>query len=319
MTVITWQPGQSTPSTQSNSPGVVNWIPQPAKVTSPSTIKVGQTPPGGFKIGDIFNAGQTAIKAVKDFTIKYLPEQYKQAKALGLDPLNEKADTSKVWSTYLDDLDKSTGQAGLSLRKVFTEPTVSKKVGPLGSTIAQTGGAIGALLFPTHALENWKGNPGQVANIGSISKALDIAFETLGEGGKAVGYKIVDTLHNNKWLNDQQAKDVREGVGDVGSLVAQLLVFAKAGKRLEVDPIKAGEIIQKHGPVDGAVIITKAKQIVTKKTNELTPGKTHTPEEVTNHVINSGIQDTPEGKNLLKTAAQAQKQGVNVTIEKTIG
>lgn len=290
-----------------------------------AAIKTVQAPQGGFKIGDIIPniklGAEVATQAIKDLTVKYLPQTAKQIEDLSLDPLSVKEDPKKALTTYIDGIKDSVEGAASSLRRVFTNdtnrpPTASERVGAGLETAARTTGAvISPITSLFTAAEKIPGQPGQVFNIGTTAKLINIAFGALGEGAIVISNKLVDSLEEKKVLSKQVANDIKPGLGEVFALATQFIVGAKSGKKMELDPKKRGELIKEYGAQDAVTIEKKAKELATAKVNDLEPGKTHTPQEVIDHVINNNLAKTPEGENLLKTAAEAQKQGSNIVLE----
>lgn len=55
----------------------------------------------------------------------------------------------------------------------------------------------------------------------------------------------------------------------------------------------------------------------TARLEEVLPAKDYTPQEVIGTVIKNGLETTPEGKTLVKTATEAQQKGQNVTVKHT--
>ena len=72
-----------------------------------------------------------------------------------------------------------------------------------------------------------------------------------------------------------------------------------------------------QAPSDPKVTIIRGKTDVTNIAGllEAEAGKTYTPQELRNKVFETRLETTKEGKEFIKTAMQAQKQGSNITLE----
>lgn len=283
-------------------------------------VKTIQAPQGGFKIGDFIsnaeNVAQNVGKTVKDLAVKYLPQTSKQIQQLGMDPLSLKENPKNVLSTYVNGIKDSVSAAGSSIRSIFTNdtktpPTSSQRAGAALQAIPRT---VGAVISPItsifSAAEHVQGQAGQVFNIGTVAKVVNIAFNALGEGATDISNKLVDTLAQKSLIPSQVAKDLKPGIGEIFALATQIAAGGKG-----IDSAKRGELIAKYGAQDAITIERQAQKLAAAKQHDLQVGNTHTPQEVVNHVVNNDLTKTPEGQTLLKTAVDAQKQGVNVKIE----
>lgn len=135
------------------------------------------------------------------------------------------------WNGYTAASDKSVGFAG-----------------KLGSTLKLVGAGAGILFSPITAL--FKGGE-DFPVLGTVVKGIDTAFSAAGEGGSAVGQKIVDKLPIS---NEKDKQLLKEGVGDIFALAAQIAL----GKATDVVKTK---LKGKYGAVDAQTIVDKAEDI----------------------------------------------------------
>lgn len=279
------------------------------QVTAPPPIKQVQAPAGGFKIGDVVanieSGVSNAVNAVKNFSIQYLPETTKALQDLKIDPLSLKANPQKALGDYVNGIKDSVVSAGNSLQKIFVNengstPTPSQRVGAGLETAPRV---VGAVLSPVTSLFTAAND---IPVLGSLSKVFNLAFSTLGEGGADIGTKLVDHLP----LSNQVKNDIKPGVQEIFALAAQLVV---GGKLTELTPDIRGKLIEKFGVQDAMTIEAKAKELAKNNVVPLALGE-HKPQELIDHVVTNDLQDTPQGKEMLKTAVEAKNQGQNVKL-----
>lgn len=73
-------------------------------------------------------------------------------------------------------------------------------------------------------------------------------------------------------------------------------------------------MVEKYGFQDAITIQTKAEQFAKLKTKEIKEGQVYTPDEVISKVVDSPLENTPEGKALVKAASEAKASGQNIQI-----
>lgn len=205
---------------------------------------------------------------------------------------------AKTKDDYIKGITTSINQAALDLRKVFTNdtktpPTTSQRIGAGLKATAETANAV---LSPLTSLFGAANN---IPVVGSISKEIGIAFSALGEGATEVSNAIVESLPIPK----QTKSDIKVGMGEIFALAAQIAVGGKIGKDTKA------ELVSKFGEQDAATIVIKAQELAKEPTKS-----EFTPQEVKDSVINNKLTDTQEGKSLLKTAIQAEKEGKNIQV-----
>lgn len=230
------------------------------------------------------------------------PQAKQQAKDIFADPLALKTSPKK----FVDDIINSFKQPLVEEIKRInasnkanynSKSTLSQRI---SADISAKVGAVNVALSPITALFN-AGN--DIPIVGSFTKALGVAFTALGEGATAVSNKLVDTLPISK----QQKAELKPALGEMFALAAQIAI---GGKHAE-EALKGAKerIVKVYGKKEGNTIITQATEMAKNK-----PKTEYTPQEVINSVINGEIQDTPQGKTLMKTALEAQKKELNVQL-----
>lgn len=162
--------------------------------------------------------------------------------------------------------------------------------GKLGSTLKLAGAGAGVLFSPVTAF--FKGAE-DIPGIGTVAKGIDTVFAGAGEGGGAIGKKIIDALP----IKDAKEKaTLREGVGDIFALAAQIAL----GKATEAGYAK---LKGKYGAVDAQTIVDKAKDMA----------KSHpdTPERLAQKVAESKARAENPETPIEATKAQATAEKVN--------
>lgn len=128
------------------------------------------------------------------------------------------------------------------------------------------------------------------------------------EEAKARGIDKINPVIVNK--AQAEGKDIKM-VGVIakeGILTKKDIVSAENLKKLGIEvPTVAGK---KDGWMIDFELVDKPN------VSKLDAGE-HTPQEVINKVLSNGLEKTPEGKEIIKAAVEAQGKGMNITIEKT--
>ena len=176
-----------------------------------------------------------------------------------------------------------------------------------------TGGA-NVLFSPITALF---AGANKIPVLGTISRAISIPFSLAGEGAAAASGKLIDVLP----IPAQDKQNLKQGVMEISALAAQLLLAKagslKEGKTAEIGDIstaKRTQLIQKYGLQDAITIETKAKELATQQAKSIDMGKTYSPDEIIQKVVDSPLENTPEGKALIKAATEAKRTGKNVSV-----
>lgn len=247
--------------------------------------------------------GADKIEKAGQALVNTFPGVTKTFNELNLDPFSLKENPKKAISTYINTVEGSIDSAARSLRKIFTNdtktpPKAIERVGAELETVARTAGAV---FSPISALFTASE---KIPVLGSFAKLFNSSFVALGEGTTALSNAFVDRLPVSKEVKNA----IKPGLAEIVSLAAQI----KLGKTLE--PGKRGELIDKYGVKDAMIIETKAKELAQAEKNTLKTGE-NTPEQVTSYVMNNKLENTPDGKALLKSAVEAQKQGTTINIE----
>lgn len=186
-----------------------------------------------------------------------------------------------------------------------------------GAKLKVLSGGANVLFSPITAL--FKGAE-HIPVLSAVSRAISIPFSLAGETASGLSGKLIDVLPIDKTTKG----NIKEGVQEISALAAQLLL-GKAGGGKKGSEIKVGEIgdistakrtelIQKYGLQDALTIEQKAKELAKAKQKEVRTGEVYTPDEIIQRVIDSPLENTPEGKALLKTAMEAKSSGKSIEI-----
>lgn len=186
-------------------------------------------------------------------------------------------------------------------------PTNSKQAGAQMEAIT---GAAGVIFSPITALF---AASDKIPVLGTISRAISIPFSLAGESAAAATGKLVDVLP----LPAQDKANMKQGLQEIASLAAQLaLGKASGGKKgiTEISDVKKADLVQKYGFQDAITIQDKAQQFAKLKNKQIKEGQVYTPDEIISKVVDSPLENTPEGKALIKAAADAKASGQNVQV-----
>ena len=314
MTVVNWIPGQSskTPSSGSSSSGVVNWIPAQSKaVTTPTAqpvkttpIKTVQAPAKGFSIGDtIKNIGSTIAKAVESV--------FKPVKLESGTTLKLTTPTKTAISNIKPDLQTNT-QSSATLQQIKS-PEGGFKVGDIVKEVQQQ--------------QQEKNKPSLIQRIGEVAlygnttqtfkkdKFNDFAWSSTLPANE---FKKLDAKQQlgeilNSFLGSTMtsgagspAKGFSKSAAAIGGSISALSHYLSDPKHSVADAIlKFDNVI--YSIIGGKLGAegTEPKELVGEKT----------PQEIIDHVVQNDLTKTPDGKAMLKTAIEAEKQGKNIQVE----
>lgn len=201
---------------------------------------------------------QRKIAQAKGFTIKEdaaknnifqtgllnAPSTLPTLSELQIDPLSLKADPHKAigdaWNSIKDTVLKEAD----SIKRVFTEPTIAGKI---GAGLSSAAGVVNTALSPISALF---AGANDIPILGSVSRLLSLPFEVIGDSGKPIATKIVNTLPIS-----QQSKDkLVDGVSEIVSLAGQL-ALGVGGEKI------TSSLKGKYSSADVKTIVEKAQEI----------------------------------------------------------
>lgn len=246
--------------------------------------------------------------------------------------MDNKLDTKKAYEVALDSLKTPLKEEKDRIIKYFEAAKKAKSYKEInggflglgspeiaGKKLEVISGAANVVFSPITALF---AAAEHVPVLATISRAISIPFSLAGESASALSGKAVDVLP----IAENDKKSIKQGVQEISALAAQLLLGkASGGKKGEVKIEKVGEIgditaaqktklIEKYGLQDALTIEAKAKELAKTKLKEIKEGETYSPKELRDRVIGSELENTPEGKALIKASFEAEKTGQSVRI-----
>lgn len=203
-------------------------------------------------------------------------------------------------------------------KPTIAKPTISKPITQLKPTVAST------LLNLT--------NVTQISKTPIIGQVLQYAKQTAEDVGTTFtapfkqisatikmrldtkGRKELDAIEKSKLSEDEKIKKVNKLAEKYGGLTPKQQESGQRGAEFGAGLTSVGANVA-LGAVQGNVIF-----ILKKGTGDIFEGVSKligkkAPQEILNTVIGSSIEKTPQGKALIKTALQAEKQGKNVEIK----
>jgi hypothetical protein len=246
------------------------------------------------------------------------PQSTEAVGKLVVDPLNLKANPKEAINNALNSLKEPLAVEKEKITQLFTKsPTISSKV---GKTLEVVAGGANILFSPLSALFSAAES---IPVLGSVAKLITIPFSVAGETGVNLSNKVIDALPISKEVKN----NIKQGVGEISALAAQLSL----GKIAEVGFKKKAELVKKYGEKDANIIIEKAKEIVKEKAGlekksltdvEVVQEKLRSyfkegenePKDIIGSVIKNKLEKTAEGKDILKMATEAEKQGYKVVL-----
>lgn len=226
------------------------------------------------------------------------PQTNQTFKQLTVDPLSLKVNPKKAIDNAVNTIKISVASEKDRIKDLMTEPRGIGGTKKIGKGLKVVTGGAGVVFSPISALFE---GANQIPVLGSVSRALSAAFSIAGEGATGASNKIIDALP----ISAQTKANLKPGVGEIFALAAQIELGRATGGE------KVGELTKKYGKEDAKTIIKQAQTLAKEK---ISTKDEYTPQEVIDSVVNSKLQDTPDGKALLKTAVEAQKQDMNIKV-----
>jgi len=209
--------------------------------------------------------------------------------------------TDQMANAYITGIKDAVLADADSIKRIFTSKTGSERTGAVLETGART---VGVALSPISALFSAAND---VPVLGTISKLISLPFAILGDAGADIAYPIVNVLPISK----KAKEDIVGGIGEIAGLA---LMIGVGGKVADLPGKVKETLIKRYGKVDAETIITKAETIANTPQEKPLSG-IKKPQDIVDYVFNNKLNDTPDGKSLLKAATEAQKSNKYLQLE----
>lgn len=311
-------------------------------VKLPNGIKLNLTDPQQAPSAQQPNTPENRAKAAKSikemdkFTsriAKIYPTTNKLFQDLGSDPLTLKANPSEAVDAFVKSIKEPLNEEKKRINKLITVYSKMKPkeiLNPLNNPMLDfnserqgaklevlTGGA-NVVFSPLTGLF---AAAEKIPVLGTLSKAISLPFSALGESASGVSGKLVDVLP----IPQETKNHIKGGIQEISALAAQIWLgkvtgggkkgdIVKTGDIVDISSAKQAELIKKYGFQDALTIQTKAKEMAKAESKSIEVGKTYSPDEIISKVVDSPLENTPEGKALIKQAAEAKAQGKSIEI-----
>jgi len=256
---------------------------------------------------------QTVAKGTKFITDVKNTQTFKTMEDLKIDPLQFKANPKKAVDGFLTTVKDALTEEKKRINdfiKVY-QNLKSSDSEKLGAKINLVSGTANVVFSPLTGL--FKAAE-EIPVLATLSKVISLPFTAAGELSTEVSNKVVDALP----ISTKAKNDIKAPLGEMVALASQLII----GKVAEITPGKRTELVNKYGIEDANTIIKKARELAKDKMgrtrmNTVLPDGEYTPQQVMGKVIANGLENTPEGRTLVKTAVEAQQRGESVQVKNT--